>query len=51
MDPTLGAKFSQSAALVRLALSKMGIAASAYTMETDEHERTEIVHVQIGSRL
>jgi len=51
MDPALGPKFSQSAALVRLALSKIGIAASAYTMETDEHERAEIVHVQIGSRL
>jgi hypothetical protein len=51
MDPKLGPRFGQSAAVVRLALSKLGIAASAYTMETDEHMRADMVHVQIGSRL
>jgi hypothetical protein len=51
MDPKLESQFGRSAAVVRLALSKMGISTLAYTMETDEHMRAEIVHVQIGSRL
>jgi hypothetical protein len=51
MDPKLESQFGQSAALVRLALSKLGIAASAYTMETDAHMRADTMHVQIGNRL
>lgn len=51
VDPILEKEFNEPVAVLRAALNRLGIEASAFVMDTAPPMRADTVHIQIGSRL